>query len=41
MTIPQLMPWISGPVKFEASLSPLLCPIERLVSRNTSVKLVP
>src|SRR5262249_61623200 len=32
MTIPQLMPWIGGPVKFEASLSPLVCPIDETVA---------
>src|SRR5436305_2566664 len=28
MTISQLMPWIGGPVKFDAGFSPLLCPID-------------
>src|SRR5437868_5190208 len=28
MTIAQLMPWIGGPVKFDAGFSPLLCPID-------------
>jgi acyl-CoA reductase-like NAD-dependent aldehyde dehydrogenase len=28
MTIPQLMPWIGGAVKFEAAFSPLVCPID-------------
>src|SRR5262249_37081442 len=32
MTIPQLMPWIGGPVKFEAGLSPLVCPIDETVA---------
>ena len=32
MTIPQLMPWIGGPVKFEAGLSPLVCPIDESVA---------
>src|SRR5258708_19934902 len=32
MTIPQLMPWIGGPVKFEADLSPLVCPIDETVA---------
>src|SRR5215472_11718843 len=32
MTIPQLMPWIGGPVKFEAGLSPLVCPIDDTVA---------
>jgi acyl-CoA reductase-like NAD-dependent aldehyde dehydrogenase len=34
MTIPQLMPWIGGPVKFEASLSPLVCPIDESVASH-------
>src|SRR3984893_658363 len=28
MTIPQLMPWIGGPVEFEAGFSPLVCPLD-------------
>src|SRR5947208_3724038 len=28
MSISQLMPWIGGPVKFDAGFSPLLCPID-------------
>src|SRR5499426_2583001 len=32
MTVPQLMPWIGGPVKFEAGLSPLVCPIDETVA---------
>src|SRR5262249_43773557 len=32
MTIPQLMPWIGGLVKFEAGLSPLVCPIDETVA---------
>jgi len=32
MTKPQLMPWIGGPVKFEADLSPLVCPIDETVA---------
>jgi len=32
MTIPQLMPWIGGPMKFEAGLSPLVCPIDETVA---------
>jgi acyl-CoA reductase-like NAD-dependent aldehyde dehydrogenase len=32
MTIPQLMPWIGGPVKFEAGFSPLVCPIDETVA---------
>ncbi len=32
MTVPQLMPWIGGPVKFEAGLSPLVCPIDESVA---------
>src|SRR5580704_7233479 len=32
MTIPQLMPWIGGPVKFEGGLSPLVCPIDETVA---------
>ena len=28
MTISQLMPWIGGPVKFDAGFSPLICPID-------------
>ena len=34
MTIPQLMPWIGGPVKFEAGLSPLVCPIDESVTSH-------
>jgi acyl-CoA reductase-like NAD-dependent aldehyde dehydrogenase len=34
MTIPQLMPWIGGPVKFEAGLSPLVCPIDESVASH-------
>src|SRR6266508_4316179 len=34
MTIPQLMPWIGGLVKFEASLSPLVCPIDESVASH-------
>jgi len=32
MTIPQLMPWIGGPVKFDAGLSPLVSPIDETVA---------
>ena len=32
MTVPQLMPWIGGPVKFEADFSPLICPIDDSVA---------
>ena len=32
MTIPQLMPWIGGPVKFEAGFPPLVCPIDETVA---------
>src|SRR5919201_3044837 len=32
MTIPQLMPWIGGPVQFEAGFSPLVCPIDESVA---------
>ena len=28
MTIPQLMPWIGGAAKFDASFSALVCPID-------------
>ena len=34
MTIPQLMPWIGGPVKFEAGFSPLVCPIDESVASH-------
>jgi acyl-CoA reductase-like NAD-dependent aldehyde dehydrogenase len=34
MTIPQLMPWIGGPVKFDAGLSPLVCPIDESVASH-------
>ena len=34
MTIPQLMPWIGGPVKFEAGFSPLICPIDESVASH-------
>jgi acyl-CoA reductase-like NAD-dependent aldehyde dehydrogenase len=32
MTIPQLMPWIGGPTKFEAAFSALVCPIDDSVA---------
>src|SRR2546426_402319 len=32
MAIPQLMPWIGGPVKFEAGISPLVCPIDESIA---------
>ena len=32
MTLPQLMPWIGGPVQFEAGFSPLICPIDDSVA---------
>ena len=32
MTVPQLMPWIGGPVSVEAALSPLICPIDDTVA---------
>jgi acyl-CoA reductase-like NAD-dependent aldehyde dehydrogenase len=32
MTVPQLMPWIGGPVQFEAGFSPLICPIDDSVA---------
>src|SRR5262249_58198349 len=32
MTVPQLMPWIGGPVKFDAGFSPLICPIDDSVA---------
>src|SRR5512132_2293523 len=34
MTIPQLMPWIGGPVKFEAGFSPIVCPIDESVASH-------
>ncbi|MGA7488819.1 MAG: aldehyde dehydrogenase family protein, partial [Xanthobacteraceae bacterium] len=34
MTVPQLMPWIGGPATFEASLSPLICPIDETVASH-------
>src|SRR6187455_654632 len=34
MTIPQLMPWIGGPAKFEAGLSPLVCPTDESVASH-------
>jgi acyl-CoA reductase-like NAD-dependent aldehyde dehydrogenase len=34
MTIPQLMPWIGGPAKFEAGLSPLVCPTDDSVASH-------
>ena len=34
MTIPQLMPWIGGPVNFEAGFSPLVCPIDESVASH-------
>jgi hypothetical protein len=34
MTITQLMPWIGGPAKFEAGLSPLICPIDDTVASH-------
>src|SRR6266511_163038 len=34
MPIPQLMPWIGGLVKFDASLSPLVCPIDESVASH-------
>jgi acyl-CoA reductase-like NAD-dependent aldehyde dehydrogenase len=32
MTVPQLMPWIGGPVQFKAGFSPLICPIDDSVA---------
>jgi acyl-CoA reductase-like NAD-dependent aldehyde dehydrogenase len=32
MTVPQLMPWIGGPVEFDAGFSPLICPIDETVA---------
>ena len=34
MTVAQLMPWIGGPVKFEAAFSPLICPIDDTVASH-------
>ena len=34
MTIPQLMPWIGGPAKFDAGLSPLVCPTDDSVASH-------
>src|SRR5882757_7211521 len=34
MTIPQLMPWIGGPAKFDAQLSPLVCPTDDSVASH-------
>ena len=34
MTIPQLMPWIGGPAKFDAGLSPLVCPTDESVASH-------
>jgi acyl-CoA reductase-like NAD-dependent aldehyde dehydrogenase len=34
MTVPQLLPWIGGPVKSEAALSPLICPIDETVASH-------
>src|ERR1044071_1594050 len=34
MTVPQLMPWIGGPVTFEAGLSPLVCPTDESVASH-------
>src|SRR5262249_30355149 len=34
MTIPQIMPWIGGPVKFETGFSPLVCPIDESVASH-------
>src|SRR5258708_34852512 len=34
MTIPQLMPWIGGPGKFDAGLSPLVCPTDDSVASH-------
>jgi acyl-CoA reductase-like NAD-dependent aldehyde dehydrogenase len=34
MTVPQLLPWIGGPVKSEAALSPLICPIDQTVASH-------
>ena len=34
MTIPQLMPWIGGPAKFDGGLSPLVCPIDDSVASH-------
>jgi len=34
MTIPHLMPWIGGPVKFDAGLSPLVCPTDESVASH-------
>src|SRR3954465_13935919 len=34
MTIPQLMPWIGGPAKFDAGLSQLVCPTDESVASH-------
>src|SRR4029450_116064 len=34
MSVPQVMPWIGGPVSFEAALSPLICPIDDTVASH-------
>jgi acyl-CoA reductase-like NAD-dependent aldehyde dehydrogenase len=34
MTVAQLMPWIGGPVTFEAASSPLICPIDDTVASH-------
>jgi acyl-CoA reductase-like NAD-dependent aldehyde dehydrogenase len=34
MTVPQLLPWIGGPVKSGAALSPLICPIDETVASH-------